>query len=395
MFTLIASALVAQADVRPAKAQLDFKPTGLDWEGTKARNQMFMPHKATVSGDGFTIDLGNGPAKTFKLKVVGDKLFVDLNQNGKFDDDPSVKVLTVNPNEPGGNTSYRATVVFPASYQSGYKTWRADYGLNIYWFNGRNDLFYYRAGLGTGFINLGNRKLAVEIYEDGATGVFGQHFDKAADPTKLTPESLVLQGGRFDPRGTFVLDGVNYLAEISPDGRNLTVSPTYRVVAAPQPPKPATEVKLLADGKKAPDFTVEKFEGGTDKLSAHLGKVVILKFWATWCGPCKASMPHFEEVYAKAKTQGVDLMAVCVADERELFQKWVTANEDKYHFPFSFDSAGRDNDKSISKKLFGVSGIPTVFIIDKEGKVSSSIVGYGGANDHRVEEGLKKLGVNL
>ena len=256
-------------------------------------------------------------------------------------------------------------------------------------------MFYYRAGLGTGFITVNGRKLAVELYEDAATAVFGQRFDTVQDPAKLLPAGLTLQGGRFDPRGTFILDGINYLADISPDGRELTLSPSYRVVAGPKPAAPANEPKLLADGKAAPDFTVEKFEGGTDKLSAHLGKVVILKFWATWCGPCKASMPHFEEVYSKAKPQGVDLMAVCVADERELFQKWVTANNEKYHFPFSFDSAGRDNDKSISRKLYGVSGIPTVFIIDKEGKVASSIVGYGGANDHRVEEALKKLGVAL
>jgi hypothetical protein len=113
MITLIASAVLAQADVRPVKVKLDFKPTGLDWEGTKARNQMYMPRKATLSGDTFTIELGNGPDKTFRMKVSGDKLLVDLNQNGKFDDDKPIEAKTFLPAEPGGNTSYRTTVVFP------------------------------------------------------------------------------------------------------------------------------------------------------------------------------------------------------------------------------------------------------------------------------------------
>lgn len=106
-----------------------------------------------------------------------------------------------------------------------------------------------------------------------------------------------------------------------------------------------------------------------------------------------ASMPHVQSVYEEVKDQGVQVLALCVSDEREAYNKWVPENQGKYKFQFAYDPAGR-SEKNISGSLFNVTGIPTTYVIDKDGKVAAAIVGYD-SGDKRLEEALKKLGVNL
>ena len=143
---------------------------------------------------------------------------------------------------------------------------------------------------------------------------------------------------------------------------------------------PEIEFTTLADGKKM-------------KLSDLRGKVVILDFWATWCGPCQKSMPHVEKVYKQLQGQDVAVVGVCVWDDRDAYKEWVPKNQDKYSFQFAFDPAGRAPN-NIAAKLFNVNGIPTTYIIDKNGNVADSIVGYDDG-DTRPEDALKKVGVKL
>ncbi|GAB4463702.1 MAG: TlpA disulfide reductase family protein [Armatimonadaceae bacterium] len=173
------------------------------------------------------------------------------------------------------------------------------------------------------------------------------------------------------------------------------------LVQAQQDGKPAPQrperKPLLAPGTPAPDFTAIKYGSNTElKLSDYKGKVVILDFWATWCPPCKASMPHLEQVWQQVKDQDVVVLAVCVSDAREAYEKWVPEHKDKYTFQFAFDPAGRDRSKpNISGGLFNVTGIPTTYIIGKDGKVVEGIVGFSGAKDTRIEMALQKIGVKV
>ena len=157
---------------------------------------------------------------------------------------------------------------------------------------------------------------------------------------------------------------------------------------APKPPKP-----LLAVGTPAPDFVATAPDGSTIHLSDFKGKTVVLDFWSTWCGPCQMSMPHLEKVYQAVKDKNVAVLGVCVWDEKLAYDKWITAKKDTYHFPTAFDPAGRGA-KSIASDLYHVSGIPTQYVIDKDGKMAASTVGYDEKGTE-LEDALKKQGAEM
>jgi peroxiredoxin len=158
------------------------------------------------------------------------------------------------------------------------------------------------------------------------------------------------------------------------------------------PPEP--RVEQIKIGATAPDFTSQTLDGKDVKLSDYRGKVVILDFWATWCGPCMASMPHTQEVSAHYKDQGVVVLANCTSDTRKKFESWVKANQAKYpDIVWTHDKAEKSPDR-VSRKIFGVGGIPTQFIIDREGKVVDIVVGYM-KGEAILDAALAKAGVKV
>ncbi|MEP6755911.1 MAG: redoxin domain-containing protein [Chthonomonadales bacterium] len=145
--------------------------------------------------------------------------------------------------------------------------------------------------------------------------------------------------------------------------------------------------------EKAADFTAEALHGGSLHLSDFKGKVVVLDFWATWCVPCQKSMPHIEQVYRGTKGQDIVVLGLCVWDDHDAYDQWMPEHKSEYTFKFAFDTNAK-NGRDIAKKLYGVDGIPTTVVIDKEGRVVDKIVGFA-EGDTRLEKSLKKVGINV
>jgi thiol-disulfide isomerase/thioredoxin/Tfp pilus assembly protein PilF len=135
--------------------------------------------------------------------------------------------------------------------------------------------------------------------------------------------------------------------------------------------------------KPAPLFSLKSLEGKTVNLADLKGKVVVVDFWATWCGPCKASFPTLQKVYDKYKDNpNVVILAVNTWENESGAEREKTVKdfikENKYTFPVLFDI---DERAKAFVTQFGVEGIPTKFILDKEGNIQFKTVGFGGEKE--------------
>lgn len=139
------------------------------------------------------------------------------------------------------------------------------------------------------------------------------------------------------------------------------------------------------DRPAAPDFSVNTLDGKQVKLGDLRGKVVVLDFWATWCPPCRKSLPHLQKLSQDKDlaAKGVTVIAMNVDEEKQTVEKFMKDNG--YTFTVGMDAGG-----AVAKK-FKVEGIPSTFIIDAGGKVTAGIVGYGGeSTDKEIKDAIAK-----
>lgn len=139
------------------------------------------------------------------------------------------------------------------------------------------------------------------------------------------------------------------------------------------PPEEAKTVELkvgISEGQLAPDFTLKTVSGEEMKLSAFRGKKVILNFWASWCPPCKAEMPHMQEFYVDNKESNAVLLSVNLTTaEKKSSDVAKFVEEYELTFPVMLDERGEIG------QIYQAYAIPTSYLIDSKGIVRKKIVG--------------------
>ncbi|GBC94529.1 Thiol-disulfide oxidoreductase ResA [bacterium HR16] len=133
-------------------------------------------------------------------------------------------------------------------------------------------------------------------------------------------------------------------------------------------------------GQTAPDVVLRFTEDGLQRsLSSYHGDVIVLDFWATWCAPCRYTMPRMEEFYKRYKGQEVTVIGVAVdIDDYDKVVRF--AKEMGVTYPIAADTSGE------AKQSYQIRNLPTLVVIDKDGVIALRLEGYDPQNTEKVLE---------
>lgn len=136
----------------------------------------------------------------------------------------------------------------------------------------------------------------------------------------------------------------------------------------------------------APDFILADLSDKQVSLRDYRGNIVLLDFWATWCPPCRKSIPELVELQNRYRNKGVVILGISVDDPREFNNQYLMAFREKFRISYTILRA----DIQVVRDYFGKSNmaIPTLFLINREGRIVDKFVGF---NPGMVEGSLKRL----
>jgi len=217
------------------------------------------------------------------------------------------------------------------------------------------------------------------------------------DFTKLTAEQREAVLKRLNNQGCSCGCGMT-LAQCRHEDRSCPVSPglvaqivkemtgiSFPVPSSTQPSISITSGTVttgLQPGQIAPDFILQDLQGRAWRLSALRGKVVVLNFWATWCGPCRIEIPEFLKVYRERRDQGLEIIGVSIDRAGvEIVKNFVEKNSINY--PVAMQTL------EVAQGYGNPTAIPITFIIDRQGRLHSRHVGAMSAT--ALETALKPV----
>jgi peroxiredoxin len=129
-------------------------------------------------------------------------------------------------------------------------------------------------------------------------------------------------------------------------------------------------------GESASDFTLRDIAGDNVTLAALKGKVVVLSFWATWCGPCKEEMPHLQKMHASLEKEGLAVLSISTDDARSASKVKPYIMKMGYTFPVLLD-----RDSTVIGAYNPSKTLPYTVVIDKQGQVVRRISGYNPGDE--------------
>jgi thiol-disulfide isomerase/thioredoxin len=305
------------------------------------------------------------------------RLFIDANRNGDLTDDPAaewkqkpykgVESQEFTQYEGGGSVELGDANAFPVRLGM-YRFDKNDAGRAAL----KNVLLYYCDYAREGTVELGGKTYKAMLTDDRCSGDFRGRAPAPKDGREdggEEPSGVRLcidvngngkfdsRGERFDARQPFNIGGVTYeVADLTPTGDEFRIFKSSKTVAAIATP-PDHGV-----GKVITAFKATKMDGKPVAFpSDYKGRVVLLDFWATWCGPCMMEMPNVVEAYGKFHEHGLEVLGISL-DQKDSAEK-VTAVTGKSHMPWPQVYDGKYWKAEVAD-LYAINSIPRAFLVD-------------------------------
>ena len=147
-----------------------------------------------------------------------------------------------------------------------------------------------------------------------------------------------------------------------------------------------TVTPAFAENSAAPDFTLRDINKKKVSLSDFKGKVVLIQFWALWCGPCKAEMPHLQTIYNDLKDDGLEILSISIDEARDASKVKPFVKRGKYSFPVLLDK------QSEVMSLYYAEGTPPYnALVDRNGNLVWTKLGYAPGDEKTLRKKIENL----
>jgi thiol-disulfide isomerase/thioredoxin len=303
------------------------------------------------------------------------RLFVDTNGNGDLTDDPATEWAGKKSEDPD-----KPFVQYTGSFKVNLGTATEPYevSLGAYRFD-KNDpgraalkdkILYYRDYVTEGEMKLGDKTYKVLLNDNASRADFrGKQLPENAGDKDTSGVGILIdvngngkfdkKGESFDVRKPFNIAGTTYeISDMARNGLSFKVVKSTRIVAEiPVPFVPDHSV-----GKKITAFNAKDMDGKPVQFpGSYKGKIVLVDFWATWCGPCMKEVPNLVETYEKFHDKGFEVLGVTLDSANAEEKIKTVTGENKMTWRQIFDGKGWGAEIAV---LYGVDSIPATYLVD-------------------------------